>query len=334
MAMLSPRSQAVTVATPAPLSAKMTAPALDPASLALVQLGRALLGEGYHFVTVTPDTHRRVNRRAAKAGFPTAQDLRDVFGWSRPFHPRLFAPELVDLMWSAGACVADDDHLRPTVRFSSLAGGSLFVHSAYPTVEADSVFFGPDTYRFCHFVDRQLARAPRVGRLCDVGCGSGAAGLVMSRHAERVVLADISARALALARVNAALARVEAEVVSSDVLAGVDGALDVVLANPPYMLDDAGRIYRDGGGAYGEGLAVRIVRQALARLSPGGTLLLYTGAAIVGGEDTFLRAVRPLLGDRAHHYEELDPDVFGEELERPAYAEVERIAAVGLTVSV
>jgi hypothetical protein len=30
-------------------------------------------------------------------------------------------------------------------------------------------------------------------------------------------------------------------------------------------------------------------------------------------------------------YEELDPDVFGDELDRPAYAAVERIAAVLVT---
>jgi hypothetical protein len=30
-------------------------------------------------------------------------------------------------------------------------------------------------------------------------------------------------------------------------------------------------------------------------------------------------------------YEEIDPDVFGEELDRQAYADADRIAAVGLT---
>jgi hypothetical protein len=30
-------------------------------------------------------------------------------------------------------------------------------------------------------------------------------------------------------------------------------------------------------------------------------------------------------------YEELDPDVFGEELDRSAYANADRIAAIGLT---
>jgi len=31
-------------------------------------------------------------------------------------------------------------------------------------------------------------------------------------------------------------------------------------------------------------------------------------------------------------YRELDPDLFGEELDKPAYADVERIAAVGAVV--
>ncbi|MGE0403972.1 MAG: SAM-dependent methyltransferase, partial [Kofleriaceae bacterium] len=32
-------------------------------------------------------------------------------------------------------------------------------------------------------------------------------------------------------------------------------------------------------------------------------------------------------------YEEIDPDVFGEELDTPAYRDVDRIAAVGATIA-
>jgi hypothetical protein len=35
-----------------------------------------------------------------------------------------------------------------------------------------------------------------------------------------------------------------------------------------------------------------------------------------------------------HHYEEIDPDIFGEELQGDAYRRVDRLAAVLLTVSV
>ena len=85
----------------------------------------------------------------------------------------------------------------------------------------------------------------------------------------------------------------------------------------------------------GEGLSLEILRQSLPRLSPGGTFLLYTGSAIVGGLDGFSQAAHDLLiGSKFDwSYEEMDPDVFGEELDMPAYAEADRIAAVVLTVT-
>jgi SAM-dependent methyltransferase len=292
----------------------------------LVALGRHLRASGYRFVTVTPETHRRVVARAGPA-----RSLRDVFGWSLPFAPSLLAPDLLGLLRAADAVAAEGDLLRATVRFSTL-GDAILAHSAYPTLEADAVFFGPDTYRFCALLARALGPCRR---LVDVGCGSGAGGLAVAARAGSVVLADVSPRALRFARANAEIAGVAAEVVASDVLAGVRGEVDRVVANPPYLRDDAGRLYRDGGGDHGEALALRIVRESLARLAPGGSLVLYTGATVVDGEDTFLRAAAPLCRDAgaAFTYEELDPDVFGEELDRPAYADADRIAAVALVAT-
>ena len=82
----------------------------------------------------------------------------------------------------------------------------------------------------------------------------------------------------------------------------------------------------------GAAMSLRIVEQALARLRPGGTLLLYTGIAIVDGRDEFLQTIRPQLDAACAHwrYEELDPDIFGGQLECEGYEEVERIAAVWL----
>jgi release factor glutamine methyltransferase len=179
-------------------------------------------------------------------------------------------------------------------------------------------------------------------RVVDVGCGSGVGGIVLAKRgvgSAPVVLADINPRALRFARANALLAGVAAEQVQSDLLAGVSGEFDLVISNPPYLRDDQHRVYRDGGGQFGEQLAGRIVRQALARLSRmpnGGRLLLYTGAAIVDGRDTFMSSVRADLehAGARYLYEELDPDVFCDELERPAYAGVERLAAVFLKVRV
>jgi release factor glutamine methyltransferase len=294
---------------------------------ALLALGHALRELDYSFVTPTPETHRRVNARAQRLGRGEAQSLRDVFGWSRPFRRELLPGRLVDLLAQAQALGTDGALLRAQVRFSSLDGG-LYAHSAFPTLQADAVFFGPDTYRFCSLLKRW---APPAQRAVDVGCGSGAGGLCLTSAAQ-LVLADINRHALLLAEVNAALAGRQATLVESDVLAAIEGAPDLVIANPPYMRDTSARTYRDGGGSHGEALAVRIVREALARLAPGGTLILYTGSAIVEGRDVFLSSVQPLLRSLRYEYEELDPDVFGEELEEAAYHDVDRIAAVGLRV--
>ena len=295
---------------------------------ALIALGRALRTAGYQFVTVTPATHGRAKARGR--GLPVS--LRDVFGWSHPFEKGALPAELFELLDAAGALVESDGLFQSAVRVGSL-GGELFFHSIFPTTHADAVFFGPDTYRFCAAITRAQCRARRV---VDVGCGSGAGGIVAGRAAERVVLADVNEQALSYARVNAALAGVSnVEIVRSDVLAQVEGDMDLVVANPPYMRDDLGRVYRDGGGDHGERLSLRILSESLERLAPGGMLLLYTGAAIVDGHDVFLRAATPLLtrSGATFQYEEIDPDVFGEELEKPGYAAVERIAAVVLTAT-
>jgi hypothetical protein len=121
----------------------------------------------------------------------------------------------------------------------------------------------------------------------------------------------------------------------SDLLCIVEGQFDLIVANPPYMNDHQQRAYRHGGGALGEALSVRIVRETLPRLEECGTLLLYTGIAMVAGRDPFLAALEPFLsGDHfSWTYQEIDPDVFGEELLKPGYESVERIAVVVLTVT-
>jgi methylase of polypeptide subunit release factors len=249
------------------------------------------------------------------------------------FSPELLPADLLRLLERAGALERlDPRSLRARVRFSSLRE-RLFVHSGYPTTQADAIFFGPDTYRFCALL-RRWARPARS--VLDLGCGTGAGGISCAAGAERVVLADINPSALAAAEVNAALAGVSVELAHSDLARDVSGQFDLIIANPPYMRDAAARVYRDGGGEYGEALAVRIVREAVPRLAPGGMLIVYTGAAILDGVDVFERRLAAWLATQRGEtmYEELDPDVFGEELDQPGYERVERIAAVGLRVCV
>jgi hypothetical protein len=56
---------------------------------------------------------------------------------------------------------------------------------------------------------------------------------------------------------------------------------------------------------------------------------------MVEGRDALLEAVRLRLAspEWSWIYREIDPDVFGEQLAEPGYEQVERIAAVALTVT-
>ena len=308
---------------------------LSADDLTLLQLGRRLQADGYRFITPTPLTHQRVNQRDEGQ---VADTLRDVFGWSRPFEPGLLSADEQRQLQEAQVIDAYDGRLKSRVRWSTL-DDLLFVHSGFPTDAADSVFFGPDTYRFAQLIHAHLQQsfAP-IQRAVDIGCGAGVGAILIARaRREAEVLAvDINPAALRLTAINAALAEVaNVEVQASDVLQGTDGHFDLIVANPPYMADPAGRAYRNGGGSLGAGLSLRIVEQALNRLAPGGSLLLYTGVAMVDGRDPFFDTVVPRLDSArfAWTYRELDPDVFGEELLNPGYQRVDRIAVVALTVT-
>lgn len=309
---------------------------------ALTALGQWLEARGYRFITPTPATHERVLRRPA----PDAATLRDAFGWSLPFAADLLPRGLHDELRGVGLLVSEGTAWRSQVRFSCLEG-LLMAHSAYPTLADDAVFFGPDTYRFARWISQVLADRPLEpgARILDIGCGSGAGGLHAARCASRadagaseLVLADINPSALAHARANAALARRPATFCQSDLYARVDGEFDLIVANPPYLVDDRQRIYRNGGGPLGGELSQRMLAEGLARLAPGGRFVLYTGAAIADGHDAMRDAVARIARaagtepEWTWRYEELDPDVFGEELQTPAYARCDRIAAVGAVV--
>ncbi|KKA09635.1 SAM-dependent methyltransferase [Pseudomonas ogarae] len=308
---------------------------LSETDLALLQLGRRLQADGYRFITPTPLTHERVNQRP---GNERAKTLRDVFGWSRPFAPGLISTDEQRQLQDAQVLEAHDGLLRSRVRWSSL-DGLLFAHSQFPTQATDAVFFGPDSYRFAQLIHTHLQQNfTAVHRAVDIGCGAGVGAIVIARarREAQVLAVDINPQALRLSAVNAALAEVgNVEVARSDVLQDVPGNFDLIVANPPYMADPSERAYRHGGGALGAGLSLRIVEQALPRLTPGGSLVLYTGVAMVDGRDPFLEALGPWRDsvDFGWTYKELDPDVFGEELLTPGYQDVERIAVVALVVT-
>lgn len=206
---------------------------------------------------------------------------------------------------------------------------------------SDAVFFGPDTDRFVNLILSELTRSPlpEGGRILDLGCGAGAGGIVVAALVAapgrlETWLTDINPHALAFALANASHSKCAVECRKSDLLNQVDGQFDLIVSNPPYLNDAAERAYRHGGGRWGEALSLRIVREALPRLKPRGRLVLYTGSAIVDGDDLLREQIERELDDInwPWRYRELDPDVFGEELEQLPYQGVDRLAAVAFVV--
>lgn len=137
------------------------------------------------------------------------------------------------------------------------------------------------------FPDRSLPLA-----LADVctGCGCVAVAIAHERPTSTVHGTDISAAALEVARRNAARHRVGNRVTfrQGDLLAGVTGTFDAIVANPPYVIDRARPALqpevRDHeppvalfGGVDGLALVTRLIAAAPARLRPGGYLIFEFG---------------------------------------------------------
>ncbi|CAF1322248.1 unnamed protein product [Adineta ricciae] len=309
----------------------------------LLQFSTAVKNTGYNFITVTPATHAHVNSRP---GNRWARSLTDVLGWSRPFHANssVVTDELFDLMRNAQILRQTEDQREDSwqslVRISSL-DGELFLHSAYPTLALDSVFFGPDTYRFARAIRTMIAKRDTntspVHRAIDIGCGAGPGAVILSKaypHAE-ILATDINKTALDFTDINAHLANVKVTSAYSNLLDDVTGQFDIIISNPPYLVDSSERQYRHGGGVLGSELSANIVRAARHRLTIDGTLVLYTGSVIINGQDLFREEVAKILenSDLSWTYEEVDPDVFGEELLSESYQHADRIAAVVLTAT-
>ncbi|HEY4315269.1 MAG TPA: methyltransferase [Actinomycetes bacterium] len=122
----------------------------------------------------------------------------------------------------------------------------------------------------------QLTPRTPVGHALDVGTGCGVQALHASRHSDHVVATDVSARALQLARLTAALSGIPLDLRPGDLLDPVAGEeFDLVVSNPPFVIGaPAGErhTYRDGGRPLDQ-LCAALLGEGPARLAAGGTLV-------------------------------------------------------------
>lgn len=300
----------------------------------LSELLFALDEEGYDFVPPTPASHARVVARPDRR---RACDLSGVFGWSLPFDLSEVPVPLSGALKQAGILQADTNGLYKSRYRVARLHGMLFLHSAYPTNDANSVFLGPDSYRFADFIIAHTPLGNSDLRIADYGSGSGVGGIVAATRAgtDSVMLADINPDALFLASINARFAGLRPETVEVTGPSDLEEAFDIIVTHPPFMIDEERRAYRDGGGLYGAQLSRDWVLKAMYRLRHGGRLIMHTGAPIVHGVDVLYTHLDDQLASSGFSldYRELDPDIFGDELDKPAYADVDRIAAVGVVVT-
>ncbi|GAB2604876.1 methyltransferase [Pseudactinotalea suaedae] len=114
-----------------------------------------------------------------------------------------------------------------------------------------------------------------VGSALDLGTGCGVQALALSAHAGTVTGTDISPRALAYARFNAALNGMTAQWREGSMLEPVAGEqFDLVVSNPPFVITPRGGAldtytYRDGGRS-GDDLVRDLVTSVGSVLAPGG----------------------------------------------------------------
>jgi SAM-dependent methyltransferase len=123
-----------------------------------------------------------------------------------------------------------------------------------------------------------LTPRPRVARALDVGAGPGVHALLAASHSRRVVASDVNRRALRFTALNAALNDLDNVETRRGSLLEPAGAehFDLIVSNAPFVISPDRRwAYRDGNLPADE-FSERLVREASARLAPGGwaTLLV------------------------------------------------------------
>ncbi len=154
-----------------------------------------------------------------------------------------------------------------------------------PLAETHVLGIGNASTTLAEWTIRRPAR-----RALDLGVGSAVQSLHLAQHCAQVVGTDLSDRALAFARFNAALNGIDLELRQGSMLDPVAGQrFDLVVSNPPFVITPRdGQVplyeYRDGG-LVGDGVVEALVRQVGEHLEPGGVAQFLGNWEIGAGAD-------------------------------------------------
>jgi release factor glutamine methyltransferase len=166
-------------------------------------------------------------------------------------------------------------------------------------------------------VEAALERAPKDGRVIDIGTGTGCIAITIERERPdlHVLSVDRSVAALAVAHANRSRLESRVDLAASDLLGGVRGTFDLIVSNPPYVplgeyeqLDVEVRIHEPRmaltPGPSGTEIIERLLDEAHARLAPHGRVILEVG---YGQEE----AIRTLAAAKRYHVDAFLPDLAG-----------------------
>ncbi len=130
----------------------------------------------------------------------------------------------------------------------------------------------------------ELSDVKDEGSLLDLGCGYGAVGIAIAklRKGIELTMADVNERAIRLARMNAGLHRIRADIIKSDVYSGLRGKkFDCILLNPPQTA--------------GRDICLAMIRDAKEHLNSGGSIQ-FVARKNKGGE-TLAKAMQEHFGN-------------------------------------
>jgi release factor glutamine methyltransferase len=130
----------------------------------------------------------------------------------------------------------------------------------------------------------------RGGRIADVGTGSGAVALAVKEERPdlSVIGVDVSDGAIAVARENARRLGLDVDFVRADLLDGVPGPFDAVLANLPYVAEGSGmppeiELYEPPLALFGGPDGMDLVRRLLTMVDGVPLIALEVSLAEAGG---------------------------------------------------